>query len=122
MAMSPADRMRSLRLKLVSLGKIYAGTPRYFPLGKHSYLPAIMFNFPLVRIFQLAVHHFVNSNIIRLPFCIIYVNMSLRSRSVGSCRCSRSLLNYPPVTTGLYKPVTSVETDSFYIHPWYLHT
>lgn len=32
-AMSPADRMRSLNLKLVSLGKIYAGTPRYFPLG-----------------------------------------------------------------------------------------
>ncbi|GLD55110.1 nuclear pore complex protein Nup155-like protein [Lates japonicus] len=31
-AMSPADRMRSLSLKLVSLGKIYAGTPRYFPL------------------------------------------------------------------------------------------
>lgn len=33
-AMSPVDRMRSLNLKLVSLGKIYAGTPRYFPLGK----------------------------------------------------------------------------------------
>lgn len=32
-AMSPVDRMRSLNLKLVSLGKIYAGTPRYFPLG-----------------------------------------------------------------------------------------
>uniref|UniRef100_A0A8C4F3F5 Nuclear pore complex protein Nup155 n=1 Tax=Dicentrarchus labrax TaxID=13489 RepID=A0A8C4F3F5_DICLA len=31
-AMSPIDRMRSLSLKLVSLGKIYAGTPRYFPL------------------------------------------------------------------------------------------
>ncbi|XP_024917828.1 nuclear pore complex protein Nup155 [Cynoglossus semilaevis] len=31
-AMSPADRMRSLSLKLVSLGKIYAGTPRFFPL------------------------------------------------------------------------------------------
>ncbi|XP_077593102.1 nuclear pore complex protein Nup155 isoform X2 [Stigmatopora nigra] len=31
-AMSPADRMRSVSLKLVSLGKIYAGTPRYFPL------------------------------------------------------------------------------------------
>uniref|UniRef100_A0A672HEV3 Nucleoporin 155 n=1 Tax=Salarias fasciatus TaxID=181472 RepID=A0A672HEV3_SALFA len=31
-AMSPADRMMSLNLKLVSLGKIYAGTPRYFPL------------------------------------------------------------------------------------------
>ncbi|CDQ75877.1 unnamed protein product [Oncorhynchus mykiss] len=30
--MSPADRMRALNLKLVSLGKIYAGTPRYFPL------------------------------------------------------------------------------------------
>ncbi|XP_068608928.1 nuclear pore complex protein Nup155 [Brachionichthys hirsutus] len=32
MAMSPVDRMRILGLKLVSLGKIYAGTPRYFPL------------------------------------------------------------------------------------------
>lgn len=31
-AMSPADRMRALSLKLVSLGRIYAGTPRYFPL------------------------------------------------------------------------------------------
>uniref|UniRef100_A0A672ZBR6 Nucleoporin 155 n=1 Tax=Sphaeramia orbicularis TaxID=375764 RepID=A0A672ZBR6_9TELE len=31
-AMKPIDRMRSLSLKLVSLGKIYAGTPRYFPL------------------------------------------------------------------------------------------
>uniref|UniRef100_A0A665VFN3 Nuclear pore complex protein Nup155 n=1 Tax=Echeneis naucrates TaxID=173247 RepID=A0A665VFN3_ECHNA len=31
-AMSPVDRMRSLSLKLVSLGRIYAGTPRYFPL------------------------------------------------------------------------------------------
>ncbi|XP_031414368.1 nuclear pore complex protein Nup155 [Clupea harengus] len=31
-AMSPADRMRALSLKLVSLGKTYAGTPRYFPL------------------------------------------------------------------------------------------
>ncbi|KAJ8408637.1 hypothetical protein AAFF_G00252720 [Aldrovandia affinis] len=31
-AMNPADRMRALSLKLVSLGKIYAGTPRYFPL------------------------------------------------------------------------------------------
>lgn len=31
-AMSPVDRMRSLSLKLVSLGKMYAGTPRYFPL------------------------------------------------------------------------------------------
>ncbi|XP_051971626.1 nuclear pore complex protein Nup155-like isoform X1 [Xyrauchen texanus] len=31
-AMSPADRMRALSLKLVSLGKVYAGTPRYFPL------------------------------------------------------------------------------------------
>ncbi|XP_007244856.3 nuclear pore complex protein Nup155 isoform X1 [Astyanax mexicanus] len=30
--MSPADRMRALSLKLVSLGKLYAGTPRYFPL------------------------------------------------------------------------------------------
>lgn len=32
-AMSPADRMRALNLKLISLGKLYAGTPRYFPLG-----------------------------------------------------------------------------------------
>ncbi|XP_034458801.1 nuclear pore complex protein Nup155 isoform X2 [Hippoglossus hippoglossus] len=32
LAMIPADRMRSLSLKLVSLGRIYAGTPRYFPL------------------------------------------------------------------------------------------
>ncbi|XP_057697653.1 nuclear pore complex protein Nup155-like isoform X3 [Corythoichthys intestinalis] len=31
-AMSPVSRMRSLSLKLVSLGKIYAGTPQYFPL------------------------------------------------------------------------------------------
>lgn len=31
-AMSPVDRMRSLSLKLVSLGKLYAATPRYFPL------------------------------------------------------------------------------------------
>ncbi|XP_051972803.1 nuclear pore complex protein Nup155 [Xyrauchen texanus] len=31
-AMSPTDRMRALSLKLVSLGKVYAGTPRYFPL------------------------------------------------------------------------------------------
>lgn len=44
-AMSPVDRMRSLSLKLVSLGKIYAGTPRYFPLGKRLYSPAIMLIF-----------------------------------------------------------------------------
>ncbi|XP_037120775.1 nuclear pore complex protein Nup155 [Syngnathus acus] len=31
-AMSTVDRMRSLSLKVVSLGRIYAGTPRYFPL------------------------------------------------------------------------------------------
>ncbi|XP_055087644.1 nuclear pore complex protein Nup155 [Periophthalmus magnuspinnatus] len=31
-AMSPADRMGSLSLKLISLGRMYAGTPRYFPL------------------------------------------------------------------------------------------
>lgn len=30
--MSPVDRMRTLSLKLVSLGKMYAATPRYFPL------------------------------------------------------------------------------------------
>lgn len=35
-AMSAVDRMRSTSLKLVSLGKIYAGTPRYFPLGEPS--------------------------------------------------------------------------------------
>ncbi|NXC89374.1 NU155 protein, partial [Cercotrichas coryphoeus] len=32
--LSPADRMQALCLKLALLGKIYAGTPRYFPLGK----------------------------------------------------------------------------------------
>lgn len=37
-AMSPVDRMKSLSLKLVSLGKIYAATPRYFPLGKNRAL------------------------------------------------------------------------------------
>jgi len=26
--------MQALSLKMVLLGKIYAGTPRYFPLGK----------------------------------------------------------------------------------------
>ncbi|XP_017679081.1 PREDICTED: nuclear pore complex protein Nup155 [Lepidothrix coronata] len=31
-ALSPADRMQALCLKLTLLGKIYAGTPRYFPL------------------------------------------------------------------------------------------
>uniref|UniRef100_A0AAY4CWY0 Nuclear pore complex protein Nup155 n=1 Tax=Denticeps clupeoides TaxID=299321 RepID=A0AAY4CWY0_9TELE len=31
-SLSPADRMRALSLKLISLGKLYAGTPRYFPL------------------------------------------------------------------------------------------
>ncbi|XP_039606595.1 nuclear pore complex protein Nup155 [Polypterus senegalus] len=31
-AMNPADQMRTLNLKLVSLGKIYMGTPRYLPL------------------------------------------------------------------------------------------
>ncbi|XP_048876664.1 nuclear pore complex protein Nup155 [Brienomyrus brachyistius] len=30
--MNAGDRMRALSLKLVSLGRIYAGTPRYFPL------------------------------------------------------------------------------------------
>ncbi|KAF1434426.1 hypothetical protein FQV22_0004963, partial [Spheniscus magellanicus] len=33
-SLSPADRMQALSLKMVLLGKIYAGTPRYFPLGK----------------------------------------------------------------------------------------
>ncbi|KFP73285.1 Nuclear pore complex protein Nup155, partial [Acanthisitta chloris] len=31
-SLSPADRMQALYLKLALLGKIYAGTPRYFPL------------------------------------------------------------------------------------------
>uniref|UniRef100_A0A8C5THZ5 Nuclear pore complex protein Nup155 n=1 Tax=Malurus cyaneus samueli TaxID=2593467 RepID=A0A8C5THZ5_9PASS len=31
-SLSPADRMQALCLKLALLGKIYAGTPRYFPL------------------------------------------------------------------------------------------
>ncbi|MEE6458037.1 hypothetical protein FKM82_000160 [Ascaphus truei] len=31
-AMNPADRMQALSLKMVLLGKIYASTPRYFPL------------------------------------------------------------------------------------------
>ncbi|KAK7895656.1 hypothetical protein WMY93_020981 [Mugilogobius chulae] len=30
--MSPGDRMGSVSLKLISLGRMYAGTPRYFPL------------------------------------------------------------------------------------------
>lgn len=114
-AMSPVDRMRSLSLKLVSLGKIYAGTPRYFPLGKHSYPPIIMLSFPLVRIFQLAVYHFVNSNIISLPPCIIYVSMSLWSRTVGSCWCSRWLLNYPLSATSLFKLVLSAETTFHFL-------
>lgn len=33
-SLSPADRMQALCLKLALLGKAYAGTPRYFPLGK----------------------------------------------------------------------------------------
>ncbi|NXK00399.1 NU155 protein, partial [Corythaixoides concolor] len=33
-SLSPADRMQALSLKMVLLGKIYVGTPRYFPLGK----------------------------------------------------------------------------------------
>ncbi|KFZ55857.1 Nuclear pore complex protein Nup155, partial [Antrostomus carolinensis] len=33
-SLSPADRMQALSLKMVLLGKLYAGTPRYFPLGK----------------------------------------------------------------------------------------
>ncbi|KAF1479144.1 hypothetical protein FQV08_0001601, partial [Pygoscelis antarcticus] len=41
-SLSPADRMQALSLKMVLLGKIYAGTPRYFPLGKlfnlHNFL------------------------------------------------------------------------------------
>ncbi|NWS72090.1 NU155 protein, partial [Crotophaga sulcirostris] len=32
LSLSPADRMQALSLKMVLLGKIYAGTPRYFPL------------------------------------------------------------------------------------------
>uniref|UniRef100_A0A669PJP2 Nuclear pore complex protein Nup155 n=1 Tax=Phasianus colchicus TaxID=9054 RepID=A0A669PJP2_PHACC len=31
-SLSPADRMQALSLKMALLGKIYAGTPRYFPL------------------------------------------------------------------------------------------
>ncbi|XP_038599878.1 nuclear pore complex protein Nup155 isoform X2 [Tachyglossus aculeatus] len=31
-SMSPPDRMQALSLKIVLLGKIYAGTPRFFPL------------------------------------------------------------------------------------------
>ncbi|NWW81042.1 NU155 protein, partial [Climacteris rufus] len=41
-SLNPADRMQALCLKLALLGKIYAGTPRYFPLGKlfslHNFL------------------------------------------------------------------------------------
>ncbi|NXL54435.1 NU155 protein, partial [Podilymbus podiceps] len=41
-SLSPTDRMQALSLKMVLLGKIYAGTPRYFPLGKffslHNFL------------------------------------------------------------------------------------
>lgn len=114
--MSPADRMRSLSLKLVSLGRIYAGTPRYFPLGKHSYLPVIMFRFPLIRISLHAVYYFVNSNIIRLPLCIIYVSMSLWHRSTGSFWRSRWLLNYPPITASLFKLVFSVDTMINFIY------
>lgn len=115
-AMSPADRMRSLSLKLVSLGRIYAGTPRYFPLGTHSYLPVIMFRFSLVRFFQLAVYYFVNINIIRFPLCIIYVSMSQWYRPAGSCWCPRRLLNYPLITSSLIKLVLSVETKNNYIY------
>ncbi|NWU89366.1 NU155 protein, partial [Upupa epops] len=35
--LSPSDRMQALSLKMVLLGKMYAGTPRYFPLGKLFY-------------------------------------------------------------------------------------
>ncbi|XP_010081760.1 PREDICTED: nuclear pore complex protein Nup155, partial [Pterocles gutturalis] len=31
-SLSPTDRMQALSLKMILLGKIYAGTPRYFPL------------------------------------------------------------------------------------------
>ncbi|NWH73279.1 NU155 protein, partial [Piaya cayana] len=41
-SLSPTDRMQAFSLKMVLLGKIYAGTPRYFPLGKlfrlHNFL------------------------------------------------------------------------------------
>lgn len=70
-AMSPADRMRSLSLKLVSLGKIYAGTPRYFPLGKRPCPPVTMFCFPPVRIFQPSVDCSVNSDIMSLPCGVV---------------------------------------------------
>ena len=32
--LSSPDRMHALSLKIVLLGKIYAGTPRFFPLGE----------------------------------------------------------------------------------------
>ncbi|GCB82345.1 hypothetical protein scyTo_0023214, partial [Scyliorhinus torazame] len=34
--MNCTDRMQTLSMKLVSLGKLYAGTPRYFPLDAVS--------------------------------------------------------------------------------------
>lgn len=104
--MSPGDRMRSLSLKLVSLGKIYAGTPRYFPLGGQFFLPAIIFSFPLVRSFQLDAHYFVNGDIIWLPFCTIYVSTSRWFWSVGTYSCWKWLL----ITASLFKRVLSAET------------
>ena len=32
--LSSSDRMHALSLKIVLLGKIYAGTPRFFPFGE----------------------------------------------------------------------------------------
>lgn len=35
-ALSSSDRMHALSLKIVLLGKMYAGTPRFFPLGEQD--------------------------------------------------------------------------------------
>lgn len=117
-AMSPVDRMRSLSLKLVSLGKIYAGTPRYFPLGKYSYPPVFMLIFfSSCLIFPACcLLHFAISNIISLPCGIIYASMSLWYRSAGWSWCCRWLLNYPLITASLFKPVFSVETVIHFLY------
>lgn len=83
--MSPVDRMKSLSLKLVSLGRIYAATPRYFPLGRN--LPHLVFLssrlFPLSDPFILLL----NANVISLPRGTAYV---------GGVQCvfSKYALNY----------------------------
>lgn len=99
-AMSPVDRMRSTGLKLVSLGKIYAGTPRYFPLGKHSYGSSNRHH-STHSIFQSVVYCFVNSNIISLPSGTVYVSMSQWYRSAGSHWSSDCSL----ISGSLFKPV-----------------